>query len=183
MAGLIAFPDISEPLLNVDFSVGPHRANKPDDVRLVQALFNTIILGDPDGLITGSPFRKKMVSLTGTAGPKTRALIRDYQAEVQRRPKPDGIISRCPGGANTAIAALDFTIISLSVNASEILRRSPFLSGGASLVDFIRNSVPALRPFLVPREADGFTVGGESLSGASANDTTGFSFFPPANAN
>jgi hypothetical protein len=166
MPGLILFPDLPDPLLNVTFSVGGRFSpNQPNDVLLVQALLNTIILFDPDGTITGSRFQKQVVKLTGSAGPKTKTLILQYQREVQRRPKPDGIVSRCTGGSEVAVAALDFTIISLCVNVRELLRRIPAL-GTTSLVDFITSHVPELAGALVPRAEDGFILGGgESLPG------------------
>jgi hypothetical protein len=72
------------PCFNVTTTVGAGAINAPDDVMLIQAMFNFIAEGERNGSTLGITSRRELPELTGRIESKTLAIIHSYQARWSR---------------------------------------------------------------------------------------------------
>lgn len=72
------------PCFNVTMTVGTGGVNAPDDVMLIQTMFNFIAEGERGGDMLGITKRAELPDLTGVIDTKTLAIIHKYQLRWAR---------------------------------------------------------------------------------------------------
>jgi hypothetical protein len=113
----------------IDGAVGQGRANKRDDVMLVQFFLKALSLrADTESGESYQPPGQRQIQIDGSCGATTVAFIRHFQGVVDRaskaaqlRPWQDGVVDVVPQGAMFgAIHGGVYTMISLNIAYSSL---------------------------------------------------------------
>ena len=127
------------PLYNVDQPVGPGRTNKPDDVRLVQALLIELSRFEGADWFALVPQEKRGLATTGTFDSTLEAWILAFQNFLVSNLggvkywKADGVIDPMPAGALSASSQFRsgrYSTLSMICNRLWKLNRDAYLRIG-----------------------------------------------------
>jgi hypothetical protein len=97
------------PLYNIDQPVGPGKPNRPDDVRLVQALFIEVSRFDANDWFKELPPGARSLATTGLFDDTLKQWIEVFQRWAagnsgKRKFKTDGIVDPMPGPSSIAVS-------------------------------------------------------------------------------
>lgn len=136
--------DFGDYFANIELSVGSGKANKWDDVLVVQSLL-AIIYETWGPLISGRP-TKDPVAVDTKLGANTPQLIAHFQRTVMKRSQPQGYVNRAPaGGKNLQFS----TLYQINLRAAMVMATVSGFYGTKDTVDALADWHASLKGPLI----------------------------------